>query len=544
VECWGAGAAGQPATAAGAGLGGGGGEYACEPAYQVVPGQPYAFTCPQPGNGLTIFDGNQWLIGGGGVVAHPAAGPGWGSGSNNSISFHGGSGGAAGTATPVAIGGGGGSSGGHTAPGNTGTAGNSGGQGAAPPDGGFGGGAGDPVPRYGGGRGLGPGAGGGGGGLIVTSSGQGGSIGVSPGGPGKGGRISLTYDVTITSSSTVTQVLPMVPIKVTATWNSVTYPLFYGYANAWTDAALNNPRYAETTLTATDAFGIFALNSLPAAAPVGAGDDSGSRADRILDWAGWPPQHRLLDIGDSTLQATAMGDYVLNLLQLTADSEIGEVYVNGSGQVVFRHRQGILADTRSTTPQAVFGDRPGTAHTAGTEWPYTSVTRADDSTTMANDVQITAAGSGNLQEAQDYVSQFVYGGGDGGGCAVTYARTDLLLQSDVDALAYAGWVLYISASDEDRMDQLIVSPMRDPSDLYPQVLGREIGDRIQIWRRPPNVAAPVSKDCFIRGIEHDFDASGHAWTTTWTLQSAAKYGSFLTLNSATAGLLDSNALAY
>jgi hypothetical protein len=34
------------------------------------------------------------------------------------------------------------------------------------------------------------------------------------------------------------------------------------------------------------------------------------------------------------------------------------------------------------------------------------------------------------------------------------------------------------------------------------------------------------------------------WTAQWTLTSAAKYGSFFTLDNATLGRLDFNALAY
>jgi len=52
----------------------------------------------------------------------------------------------------------------------------------------------------------------------------------------------------------------------------------------------------------------------------------------------------------------------------------------------------------------------------------------------------------------------------------------------------------------------------------------------------------ISKDCFIRGIQHDFTPLW--WHTQWTLQSASKYGSFLTLDDATLGQLNENALAY
>jgi hypothetical protein len=47
---------------------------------------------------------------------------------------------------------------------------------------------------------------------------------------------------------------------------------------------------------------------------------------------------------------------------------------------------------------------------------------------------------------------------------------------------------------------------------------------------------------FIRGISHATTSA--TWVTTFTLQSATKYGSFLVLDNATLGKLDQNALAY
>jgi hypothetical protein len=259
--------------------------------------------------------------------------------------------------------------------------------------------------------------------------------------------------------------------------------------------------------------------------------------NRVLDAAGWDPSARIVDQGDSLVQATTLGGSALSLLQLTADTEIGSLYADGSGNVVFRHRQALLEDPRSQVPQAVFGDLPGTVHSAGTELAYAAAGRARDDTTLANDVQNTRAG-GTLQEAQDLTSQSQYL------FTRSYARSDVILTTDAEALSWALWVLYVSKDATGRFDQLAVDPLADQAGLCPQVLGREVGDRIQIWKRPPNVASPVTKDCFIRGITHAYDSPTQAWLTTWDLSPADKYGAWLTLDSATAGKLDSNALAY
>ena len=105
-------------------------------------------------------------------------------------------------------------------------------------------------------------------------------------------------------------------------------------------------------------------------------------------------------------------------------------------------------------------------------------------------------------------------------------------------------MLYVSKGGEDRFESLTIDPLADPVNLWPQVLGREIGDRIQVWTRPAGVGSPVTKDCFIAGIAHTWDSVSSAWSTTWTLADASKYGSFLTLDNPTLGKLDANALAF
>ena len=340
-------------------------------------------------------------------------------------------------------------------------------------------------------------------------------------------------------SAGVTQVRPMIPVRMRAVYAGVTYDLFSGFATSWIPPGTNfGPRYDQTVLSAADAFRVFTGVNLAAAGAAGANELSGARISRILTAAGWYASARGLSViaaGDSRMQATTLGADALSLMQLTTDSELGELYMDGQGRVVFRNRHAILTGTRSNTPQAVFGDSLGTVHSAGTELPYSLLSRPDDDTTMANDIQATIVG-GTLQVATDAasVAKYLF--------ARTYARADLILTTDAEALNWAQYTGYLAAGDESRFDEMTISPRRQPADLFPQALGRELGDRIQVWRRPPGVSA-ISKDLFIRGIAHTFDASAESWQTVWATQSAARY-SFLTLDNTTLGQLDASALAY
>lgn len=500
------------------------------------------------------------------------------------------------------------------------------------------------------------------------------------------------------------ELLPMVPLRISATWAGVLYRLFYGYVDSWDDDGQNYAgRYAETIVAATDGQKILGgIQVRQDGGSAGTGETTGARINRILNAAPWysSTSYRIIAAGSSTLQAfgglsNGTSDSAWNLLQQAADNEIGELYLDGAGAVVFRGRQQILTDTRSNTPQAIFGDKAGVLHpewatpaelnsnpgfagningwsslngativfstdfqygtdtgvlklhgdgvtagpgavttatglspatqytatavlytpvaasmhlqidwfdgssvfissstgpsiTSSTAWQvptitatspantasahlffaldgtpssgtllyagwssliagdtstipaelaYTAAVRARDDTTLANDIHAQRTG-GTLQEVQDTASQVKYL------FPRTYDRQDLILQNDTDVINWASWVLYVAKDGESRIDQITIEPLRDPVNLWPHALGRQIGDRIEVWRRPPGLVTPVARDGFIRDIEHTFDVSANNWTTSWELQDAAKYGGFLTLDNPILGRLNFNALAY
>jgi voltage-gated potassium channel Kch len=324
-----------------------------------------------------------------------------------------------------------------------------------------------------------------------------------------------------------TQVTAMRAIRVLAEWAGITYEMYRGFIDNW-DLTWIDPGDCEVVVTASDGFKVLAGNSRTAGGPIGGSETTGARINRVLDSANWPAADRIIATGQSTVQATTLDGSALSELQLTADAEIGELYMDGGGRVVFRNRHALLTETRSNTSQASFGD-------TGAELPYTDLKSAADDGTFYNQMKVTRAG-GTEQIAEDTASQ-----------ALLYTRTfrpsgEPILETDAAALDYAQWLLHISRTPETRFTTMVVDPRLQPDDLYPHVLGRQIGDRITATRRPPGGGDPIVRDVFVRGIEHRWSAQD--WSTTWTFQAASKFGSFLTLDNPTLGVLDANALAY
>lgn len=322
-----------------------------------------------------------------------------------------------------------------------------------------------------------------------------------------------------------TKVTPMRPLRIRAEWNSVVYDVFRGFVDQW-DVDHVADVYSEATVTATDGFKVLRNRRRAAVSEVGAGEDAGTRVERILDSAGWPDADRSIATGDSTLQATTLEGDALSELQAVAESEIGELYIDAAGKLVFRNRQAVLLESRSNTVQATFG--------AGGAFTPAVAKLVTDDATFYNEIRAQREG-GLEQVAGDAASQEEF-------LIKTYQASNLLLDSDTATAAYASWILYVSKEPEVRFDSIEIHAHADPDTLFPLVLGLEIGDRIRIVRQPSGGGDPIERDVFIRGISHV--TTGATWITTWNLQSATKYGSFLVLDNTNLGRLNENALGF
>ncbi len=298
------------------------------------------------------------------------------------------------------------------------------------------------------------------------------------------------------ASQGTTKLKPMRPWRIRA--NGI--DLWRGYVDDWRPVYPGNGFLSDVMLLGTDAVKVLANDNRPAVdPPVGAGEDSGARVNRILDRVGWPATERVVATGKTRMQETALAQPAWTELALTADTEVGELYIDGRGRPVFRNRHAVLTETRSTVSQATFG-------LGGLNYADVAVSYGDER--LANLVSISRAG-GVEQTAFDQASIDEY-------LERTYGRNDLLHETDGESLAYAQYVLMLLKDPRVRFDTIRINPLVDPDNLYPEVLGREYGDRITVRLQPPGRADVIQRDCFIRGIQHDWTRT--SWMTTWALQ--------------------------
>lgn len=255
------------------------------------------------------------------------------------------------------------------------------------------------------------------------------------------------------------------------------------------------------------------------AASAWANDFSGARVNRILDAVGWPSADRNVETGLSLLQAEPQPGNALTSLTNAALAENGLLFQGPDGVLNFFDRSHLVLNAASNASQVTFGDG------GGSERPYilSGIAPVMDDLDLWNDVQITATG-GVMQQAQDTPSQTSYG-------TRSLALTGLMLASDNDSLSRAQHDLAIYEAPLMRVRGFTVTPHSDPTNLFPQVLGRALWDRITFKRRPPGGGAAFSQDSIIEGIAHKY-AKAAGWETTFAL-SPADPASYFVLGTST-----------
>jgi hypothetical protein len=326
-------------------------------------------------------------------------------------------------------------------------------------------------------------------------------------------------------SGGATQIKAGLAIRLRAVWASVAYDLFRGFI---TEPQLRylNPSGATTTFLAADGTEVLSNFDQNAGGVVGTGEDTGARINRVADNAGWPAEERNIAAGKTTVQGTDLSANAWAEIVRTSDTELGEVYFDTDGKLTFRHRHAIVADTRSNTPQAIFGDGPG-------ELGFVDIGLAADLRQTKNIIRLSRVG-GTQQVVEDVASQAQYR-------KRTWQRSDLLHQTDAEVLDYARHVLALLKDNELRIESVTIDPLADPANLFPQVLGRKLGDRVTVKFTPPGGGARISRDVLIRGIEHT--AGIATWRTRFVFQDATKFA-FFVFDNPTLGRFDANAFAY
>ena len=281
------------------------------------------------------------------------------------------------------------------------------------------------------------------------------------------------------------------PVWVIASYAGVAYPLFWGVTTAITPDYGASPAVTFSCADALEALGRAAVGVIGASYDA---DTTGTRVGRVLDAAGWPTASRALDAGYSTCQATTFGDKALPLLQTVVDTELGRLYQDTSGNIVFYDRLRVYFAARSTSVQATLSD-------VGTDVDMTDVSFVKDAALLFNEARITRDG-GTEQVFSDAASVAAYGTRTFPGSVGT------LLRSDAAALSLCSWIVGKYKTPMVRVSSVRVEAASQG--MWAALLPLAFLDRVRVLRDYGPVT--VDRQELVEGIEHAI--STDAWDIT------------------------------
>jgi hypothetical protein len=319
---------------------------------------------------------------------------------------------------------------------------------------------------------------------------------------------------------------PMKKVQITATYGSVTYPIFAGFITSYvTTYPDDGEGVAITTIQAVDAFRLAQLAQISTVAGTSAGQLSGARIDDILDQISWPTSQRDIDPGLTTLQADpGTNRTALQALFTVANSEYGAIYVSADNNFVFQDR-GVTVGSIGGTPTVFADDGSGISYFDAT-WILNDVL-------VFNKATITRAGGGSPQVALNQASIDKY-------FLHSYFLDNLLMQSDAVALDYAR--AYVASRQETniRVDAIVL-------DLYTPsynsgivaALDLDFFDPITVKTTQPG-GSTLEKTLQIFGVR--MNITPNSWKTTFTTLEPVIDG--FIIGNVNYGVLGQNVLSY
>jgi hypothetical protein len=278
---------------------------------------------------------------------------------------------------------------------------------------------------------------------------------------------------------------------------------------------------AYVDISATDAFRLFNLASVVTVTGQAAGQDTGTRVNKILDTVSFPTQMRSVETGNSlTIADPATLRTSLQAMQNAEFSEQGALFVSPEGNIIFKNRSTVISSA---------GDAPTLFNQTG-GIPYKNLKFAFDDKLIINSATMTRSG-GVAQTAVDATSIATY-------FPHSISVPDLIINTDAEALNIAKIYVATRSSTTIRIDEMTLD-LFDPNVPTATILDFDYFDNVLITNIQPD-SSTITKNLQIQGIAHDITAS--SWNTVLTTLEPIVDG--FILGSAYYGLIGEDVLSY
>lgn len=284
-----------------------------------------------------------------------------------------------------------------------------------------------------------------------------------------------------TTSVYYPNLLPMRRVRIRATWNGTTYPIFQGFVESWPASFPEIGKDQIVTISLVDGFKVL---SLAAVSGSFSSQLSGARVNAILDAISWPAADRSIATGVSTVPAvTLTNESALTHLQAIEHAEGGRLFMSRDGKVTFIQR--------GTASTPAFGGRTWTDDGTGMSYRDLRLDFGDE--LIINDARLTRAG-GTEQVATDATSTARY-------WKRSFTESGIQLGTDNEVSDLAHELVGKYKNPAIRIEGLADNAMRHGQ--WANLLVRDLRDRVLIVKTPTG-ASTLSQDSYIEGIEHSW----------------------------------------
>lgn len=314
---------------------------------------------------------------------------------------------------------------------------------------------------------------------------------------------------------------PLRKLRVSATVGGVGYFLFSGYT---TDYKYTYPQNQETgyvDIMCSDAFRLMQQAGVVGVTDATAGQDTGTRINKILDQVSFPTSMRTVNTGNTTCVVDpGTSRTALDAIKNAEFSEQGAFYMNSEGTAIFLNRTNVIKK---------YGETP-IEFDQTTGIPYTNLTFAFDDKLIINSAGMTRVG-GTQQVAQNSASIAKY-------FPHQLNQSNLVAQTDADTLNIAQ--IYVATRQETtiRIDQMTVD-LLDPDVPTATMLDLDYFSNLKITNVQPD-GSTIVKTLQAQGLAWDITPNSMKVTVT-TLEPIVE--GFI-IGSAVSGIIGTNIMAY
>jgi hypothetical protein len=281
--------------------------------------------------------------------------------------------------------------------------------------------------------------------------------------------------------------VPLRKVRISATTDTAEYFLFSGYVNDYRYTFPVGQETAYVDILCSDAFRLFQMANVATIADTGAGQDTGTRINKILDDVLFPNSMRSISTGNTTCLADpASLRTSLEAIKNAEFSEgLGAFFMSPDGTAVYKSRSEVTATLGDTAIE--FNQTTGI--------PYKAVKYAFDDKLIINSVVFNRVG-GTAQNvfSQDSIDRFF---------PHSLTQENLVAEDDAQVLGIAQNYVNTRKETTIRIDEMTVD-LQDPAVPTDTLIGLDYFDNLEIT----NVTESGST------IVKTLQAQGFAWDIT------------------------------